>query len=485
MPFIPINIYKVDLLKLNMVNVLVLGQYPRATALTRAAWQSKNVYKSGLVEEIFIAPGNAATAHFGVNINLDINDFDAVVEFCKSKDIKFILTDSEDQIAAGIVDVARKVGIYCVGPVKELAWVEADKGKARDAMKEAGIPIPEYIVSNNVENARKGIRYMLKKYGACYAKYSHLYGGKGAPRVETEEQMEKYLIEFSDHSEKKGLPFSISIEEPLTGYELSSYYICGVSRDGEPIWRFVGDAEDYKYSGHRIKEGSSFFKGQDGPVTGGMGSNSPSALILNANLTKQIEEDIIAPFLKHIANKGTPYTGVLYFGGIADHKDGDWTVKVIEFNMRFGDPEEATIQLRRESDIVPFLLASAGHPDFWLEDQPEMKISKEVTVNFVFATHNYPSNYKPYIDKIIHGLEKIEGRDDIFAYLGPTYLDGEDIKTKGSRVMELVARGKNYHEARQKVLELVGLKENMIGFDQMQFNIDIGTRAIDVEWLFR
>jgi len=469
-----------------MVNILILGQYPRATALARAAWQSKNTYKSGIVDEIFITPGNAATSNFGANVELDIDNFEEVISFCKSKNITFILTDSEDQIAAGIVDVAKENSIYCVGPVKKLAWVEGDKGKARDEMKEAGLPLPEYFVSESVKDAKKWIKYMLGKYGACYAKYAYLYGGKGAPRVESEEQMEKYLAEFSEHSKKKGLNFRISIEEPLTGYELSSYYICGVSKKGEAVWRFVGDAEDYKYTGHRLRKGSSFFKGQDGPVTGGMGSNSPAAIIKHANLTNQIETKIVKPFLEHLADKGTPYTGVLYVGGIADqNSEGEWVVKVIEFNMRFGDPEEATIQLRRKSDIIPFLLASAGHPDYWLEDLPEMKLSEEVTVNFVFATHDYPGNYKLHIDKVIHGLDKIKGRGDIFAYLGPTYVDGDEVKTKGSRVIELVAKGKNYEEARKKVLDIVGLDKSMLGFDKMQFNIDIGTRAIEIEWLFR
>lgn len=468
-----------------MLNVLVLGQYPRATALARAAWQSKNVYKTGIVNEIFTAPGNAATSEFGTNVDLDINNFDAVIEFCKSKNIKFILTDSEDQIAAGIVDVARQNQIYCVGPVKELAWVEDDKVRSRDAMRAAGLPIPECIGADTVEKAREAIQYMLKKYGACYAKYSNLYGGKGAPRVETEEEMARYLEEFSAHAAKKGLKFGMSVEEPLTGYELSTYYICGVGKDGKPVWRFVGDAEDYKYTGHRIEPDSSFFRGQDGPVTGGMGSNSPAAIVRCAQLTQQVEEKIVKPFLEHLASKGTPYTGVLYVGGITDKKDDGWIVKVIEFNMRFGDPEEATIQLRRDSDIIPFLLASAGHPDYWLEDLPEMELSNDVTVNFVFATHNYPQNYKPYIGKAIHGLKQIEDREDIFAYLGPTKLEDGKIITKGSRVIELVAKGKTYEEARKKVIDLVGLRNDRIGFDQMQFNLDIGTRAIDVEEKFK
>jgi phosphoribosylamine--glycine ligase len=423
------------------MNILILGSGGREHAL---AWK---MAASPLADKLYCAPGNAGIAQEAECVELDLADHAAVIASCKTNNIDLVVVGPEMPLCAGIVDDLEAAGIKAFGPGKWAARLEGSKGFTKDLCKANKIPTAAY---ERFKGAAAAKDYVRNKGAPIVVKADGLAAGKGVVVAETVAEAEAAIDMMFGGG--LGQPaWEIVIEDCLVGEEASFFALC----DGE-IAIQLASAQDHKRVGD----------GDKGPNTGGMGAYSP-APIMTAEMNARVMDEIIQPTVRAMKAMGAPYKGVL-FAGLMITKDGP---QLIEYNVRFGDPECQVLMLRLMSDLVPALLAAREGQlkNFDLRWYPDAALT------VVMAAKGYPGNYKK--NTRIEGLDAAAQIEDVEIFHAGTKADGDHVLASGGRVLNICARGKTVRDAQSRAYAAVNLIKWPDGFCRR----DIGWRAIERE----
>jgi phosphoribosylamine--glycine ligase len=423
------------------MNILILGSGGREHAL---AWK---IAASPLTTKLYCVPGNAGIAQVAECAAVDIADHPAVIAFAREKAVDFVVVGPEAPLCAGIVDDLEAAGIRTFGPNKWAARLEGSKGFTKDLCKANSIPTAAY---QRFKQAAPAKEYVRTKGAPIVVKADGLAAGKGvvvASRVAEAEAAIDMMF-----SGGLGAPtWEIVIEDCLLGEEASFFALC----DGDTAIPF-GSAQDHK----RVGDGDT------GPNTGGMGAYSP-APVMTREMERRVMDEIVLPTVRALKAMGAPYKGVL-FAGLMITAQGP---QLIEYNVRFGDPETQVLMLRLASDLVPALLAAR---DGQLKNF-DLRWSNDAALTVVMAANGYPGAYDK--GSAIEGLDSAAKLDDVEIFHAGTRADGGRILANGGRVLNISARGKSVREAQARAYAAVDKIRWPGGFCRR----DIGWRAVERE----
>ncbi len=421
------------------MNVLLVGSGGREHAI---AWKLKQSKRLG---KLFISPGNPGTAECGINIDIAATDIAKLLSFAKDNKVELAVIGPEDPLAAGIVDAFEASGIKAFGPCKGAAQLEADKAFAKQIMRGSSIPTAEARWFDDYSAAKS---YIASRDEAVVVKASGLAQGKGvfvcnepSEAILAAEQIMVGKI-FGEAGR------TIVVEEKLLGEEASILAFV----DGRNIY-IMESAQDHKPVGD----------GDTGPNTGGMGAYSP-APVVSDTIMDQISRDVFVPIVDAMNRNGTPYKGVLY-AGIMVTAGGP---RVLEFNVRFGDPETQPLLMRLKSDLLEVMLAVC---DGRL-DKVDLVWDRRPSVCVVMASGGYPGKYEK--GKVIQGLESASSLKDVKVFHAGTSQNGDDIVTSGGRVLGVTALGEDIAAAKALAYEAV----SKIHFEGAHFRRDIADKAM-------
>lgn len=417
-------------------NVLLLGSGGREHAL---AWK---LAKSAELGTLYAAPGNPGIAKHAEIAQMDVSDHDAVIAFCMSRGIELVIVGPEAPLVAGLVDDLVAAGIPTFGPTRNAARLEGSKGFTKDLCSLHDIPTARYQRFSDAAAARD---YVERGSAPIVVKADGLAAGKGVTVAATKAEALR-AIDACFGGEFAGAGAELVIEEYLEGEEASLFCLC----DGERAL-FFGTAQDHKRAFDRDR----------GPNTGGMGAYSPAFPMSEAMIERAMRE-IVEPTLRAMREAGAPFTGVLY-AGLMLTESGP---KLIEYNVRFGDPETQVLMMRLESDLLPILLAGAsgdlsGVTPVWSQN-------KALTV--VMAADGYPG-------AVEHGAPIAfvpEDQGDCVVFHAGTALRGDRLVAAGGRVLNATATGSSVLAAARRAYDAVAKVEWDSGF----WRSDIGHAAI-------
>ena len=420
------------------MNILILGSGGREHAL---AWK---ISKSSSCNKLFIAPGNAGTELVGQNIQISVTDFQSIKKLVIKEEIVMVIVGPEDPLVKGIFDFFQSDNllnhITVVGPSKEGAKLEGSKEFAKEFMLRNNIPTAKYK-SFTKDNIKEGYDFLDSLKPPYVLKADGLAAGKGVLIInelkKAKEELELMLLKskFGNASEK------VVVEEFLDGIELSVFVITNGSS-----YKILPSAKDYK----RIGEGDT------GLNTGGMGAVSPVPFI-DRFFMEKIEQEIIKPSIEGLKKEGIRYQGFLFIGLIKMGSEA----KVIEYNVRLGDPETEVIIPRIKSDLLN-LLKGIGDGTF---SEKDLNISEDAAATVMLVSKGYPESYEKGHE--ITGLEDYE--NSIVFHAGTKKID-EKTRTSGGRVMSITSYGKNIDEA----LKRSYITAEKIVFDGKKYRKDIG-----------
>jgi phosphoribosylamine---glycine ligase len=420
------------------MNILILGSGGREHAL---AWK---IAASPLADRIYCAPGNAGIAQEADCVALDLADHKAVITFCRANTIDFVVVGPEVPLVAGIADDLEGAGIKTFGPSKWAARLEGSKGFTKDLCKANKIPTAAY---ERFKFAAPAKDYVRKKGAPIVVKADGLAAGKGVVVAGTVAEAEA-AIDMMFGGGLGAPAWEIVIEDCLIGEEASFFALC----DGETAIA-LASAQDHKRVGD----------GDKGPNTGGMGAYSP-APIMTAEMNQRVMDEIIQPTVRALKAMGAPYKGVL-FAGLMITAGGP---QLIEYNVRFGDPECQVLMLRLMSDLLPALIAARDGQlkHFNLRWYPDAALT------VVMAAKGYPGNYAK--GSVIEGLDAAAQVEGVEIFHAGTKADGKRILANGGRVLNACARGKTVAQAQQRAYSAIDKINWPDGFCRH----DIGWRAI-------
>jgi phosphoribosylamine--glycine ligase len=423
------------------MNILVIGSGGREHAL---AWKAA---QSPLVETVYVAPGNAGTAHEPnmQNVDVDVGDIDGLKQFAMENDIGLTIVGPEAPLVQGVVNTFTAAGLKCFGPSYQASQLEGSKSFTKDFLARQKIPTADYQVFTEVEPA---LAYLQEQGAPIVIKADGLAAGKGvivATDLATAEAAVRDMLAGNAFGEAGS---RVVIEEFLEGEEASFI----VMVDGENVLP-MATSQDHK----RVGDGDT------GPNTGGMGAYSPAPVVTDT-VYQRIMDEVIMPTVKGMAAEGRPYTGFLY-AGLMITSDG--APKVIEYNCRFGDPETQPIMLRMRSDLVAHCLAALDGK----LDTETTEWDPRVSLGVVLAAGGYPGDYAK--GAVISGLPEADSEDQKVFHAGTAEQDGQ-IVTAGGRVLCATALGNSVAEAQAKAHALA----DRISWDGMFRRTDIGYRAI-------
>ena len=419
------------------MNVLILGSGAREHALARACSASSQVGK------LYISPGNPGCATVGVNVTLDLGNHGDIVSFCEREAIDLVIPGPEATLVAGIADDLTRNRILCFGPTSAAANLEGSKGFAKDFCHEFGIPTAQY---RRFVNRDEAVAYIREQGTPIVVKADGLASGKGVVVAATLDEAEAAVDALASAGGSLGA--GVVIEEFLDGEEVSFFALC----DGRSAVPF-GSAQDHK----RVGDGDT------GPNTGGMGAYSPAAK-LSDELGECVMREIVLPTVRGMAARGTPFRGVL-FAGLMIGTSGP---KLIEYNVRFGDPEAEVLFARLSDDLLPWLYACARgqlatrSPAF----------CQEAALTVVMAARGYPGT--PVRGTRIRGIEDAEKVKGVSVLMAGIRQDGGEYFADGGRVLAITALGKSVTEARDRAYAAVDCIDWPEGFCRR----DIGWRAV-------
>jgi len=420
------------------MNILLLGSGGREHAL---AWK---MAASPLTGRLFCAPGNAGIAQEAECVALDLADHAAIITFCRANSIDFVVVGPEAPLCAGIVDDLEAAGIKAFGPTRAAAQLEGSKGFTKDLCRSAGIPTADY---ERFSNAHEAKAYARSRGAPIVVKADGLAAGKGVAVAESLAEAEA-AIEMILGGELGEAGAELVIEEFLDGEEASFFALC----DGETALP-LASAQDHKRA----------FDGDKGPNTGGMGAYSP-APIVDAAMSARVMAEIVQPTLRAMKGMGAPYKGVLY-AGLMITAEGP---KLIEYNVRFGDPECQVLMPRLMSDLLPALLASR---DGVLKSL-DLRWHAQAALTVVMAAKGYPGPYAK--GSVIEGLADAAAVEGVEIFHAGTKQDGSHVVANGGRVLNVSALGKTVSEAQARAYAAIARIRWPEGF----FRHDIGWRAI-------
>lgn len=422
------------------MRVMVIGSGGREHAL---AWK---IAQSPLVTALFVAPGNGGTEGLTNNIPVDITDHAAVIAAARAQDIDFVVVGPDAQVVAGLGDDLRAAGFTCFCPSKQAGQLEGSKSFTKALCDEFDIPTAAY---GRFEDEASALAYLYTQGAPIVIKADGLAAGKGVTVAMSVEEAEEAIIDcFSGLFGASGA--AVVIEEFMEGEEVSLF----VLSDGKAILPLT-TAQDHKRA----------FDGDQGPNTGGMGAYSP-APVMTTDLYETAMARIIEPTVRGMAQRGTPYAGVLY-AGLMLTEDGP---KLVEYNARFGDPEAQVMMMRMDSDVVPLLHAVATGT--LAGQQVQWKDAYALTV--IMATKGYPGAYGKGSE--IRGADGLD-REDLTVFHAGTKRDGERLIANGGRVLNITALGPSVKEAQARAYRGVDAIDWPEGFCRR----DIGWREISRE----
>jgi phosphoribosylamine--glycine ligase len=421
------------------MKVLVIGSGGREHALCWKLSQNPGV------TEVIAAPGNGGTAQVARNVAVKDSDIEGLMALAKAENVGLVVAGPEAPLVAGIADACQKAGIPCFGPDAFAARLEGSKAFAKNVMRDAGVPTAAFKVFEDAGAARE----YVKAHGApLVVKADGLAAGKGVVVAKT---VDEALEAIDDMMVKKSFGAAgatVVVEDALMGEEASFLAFC----DGEN-YALLPSAQDHK----------AVFDGDKGPNTGGMGAYSP-APVLPQEKYAETAELCIRPILKRLAALGHPFKGVLY-AGLMFTKSGPM---VLEYNVRFGDPECQPLLMRLDGDLLQIMLAcDAGRltPDM-------VRVRPETALCVVVAAPGYPGGYPKGME--IFGLAEADALPGVKVFQAGTGLaDGKTV-TSGGRVLGVTALGNTLAEAKELAYEAVA----KVGFEGAFFRRDIGDKGI-------
>ena len=424
------------------MNVLIVGGGGREHAL---AWKAA---QSAQVEKVFVAPGNAGTAREAKieNIAIAADDVAALKDFALNNKIGITIVGPEAPLVLGIVDDFRAAGLKIFGPTKAAAQLEGSKAFTKDFLARHKIPTAAY---GNFTNVDEAIAYIKQQGAPIVIKADGLAAGKGVILAQTEDEAIAAVRDMLSGNAFGDAGARVVIEEFLQGEEAS--FICMI--DGKNILAMATSQD------HKARD-----NGDKGPNTGGMGAYSP-APVVSDEIHQRVIDQVIRPTVDGMAAEGNTYTGFLYAGLMIDNNGA---LKVLEYNVRFGDPETQPIMLRLKSDLVELCLAATEgklneHSTEW---------DPRCSLGVVLAAGGYPDAYNKGDE--ISGLEGLDSDSTKVFHAGTTEKDGK-IVTSGGRVLCACALGNTVAEAQASAYALV----KQIKWNQVYYRTDIGYRAIN------
>ena len=420
------------------MRVLLIGGGGREHAL---AWK---IAQSPLCEALFAAPGNPGTAQCGTNVAVAVEDHNAVVRFCRSERIDFVVVGPEVPLVAGIVDDLAAAGIQAFGPSRAAAQLEGSKAFTKELCAEFGIPTAAFARFTDEAAARA---YVRERGAPIVVKADGLAAGKGVVvATAVAEAEEAVAMMFGGSLGAAGT--EVVIEEFLEGEEASFFALCDGTR-AIPL----GTAQDHKRA----------YDGDEGPNTGGMGAYSP-APVLTPDIEARVMREIVEPTLAGMRARGTPFVGVLY-AGLMLTPGGP---KLIEYNVRFGDPECQVLMPRLESDILALMRDAC---DGALGTFP-LRWSHETALTVVLAARGYPGTVEKGSE--IRGIDAAEAVPGARVFHAGTREEHGRLTANGGRVLNVTALGSTVAEAQERAYAAVNRIDGPEGFCRR----DIGWRAV-------
>ena len=418
------------------MNVLLIGSGGREHAL---AWK---LSQSPLLSRLYAAPGNPGIADHAELVKLDVDDHKAVIDFCRLMGVEFVVVGPEAPLVAGLADSLREAGIACFGPSAAAAQLEGSKGFTKDLCARFGIPTGAYQRFNNAPKAKA---YVREQGAPIVIKADGLAAGKGVTVAMT---VEEALAAIDDCFEGAfgSAGAEVVVEAFLDGEEASFFCLS----DGKTALA-LATAQDHK----RVGDGDT------GPNTGGMGAYSP-APVMTPEIVERTMKEIIEPTMRGMAEMGHPFQGVFFAGLMITAKGPE----LIEYNVRFGDPECQVLMMRLSSDLLPLLHACATGT----LGEVKAEWSDEVALTVVMAAKGYPGAYEKGSDIAHLPEESLDGK----IFHAGTAKSGDRLTATGGRVLNVTARGRTVSEAQARAYALV----DQVKWDGGFCRRDIGWRAI-------
>lgn len=417
------------------MKVLIIGSGGREHAIA---------YKLNLsdkVSQIYAIPGNPGIASFGINVSGSVEDIPFILNFAKENKIDLVVIGPEVPLCMGLADTLEENGFKVFGPKQKAAMLEGSKAFSKEFMIKHNIPTAKYVEVNNYDQSIKALdnfSYPL------VIKADGLAAGKGVVIVNDENEAKETLKAMLVDNYLSGAGKKVVIEEFLKGFECS--LLCFT--DGESIIPMVS-AKDHK----------QIFDGNLGPNTGGMGTISPNPFIIDG-MDEILKNEILTPFLEGLKKENMDYRGVVFIGLMIENNKP----KVLEFNVRFGDPETQSILLRLDTDLFEIMQACSERK----LKNIEIKWKEEHAGCLVLASKGYPSSYPKGLE--IKNLDMVD--NDIIIFHAGTAIKDNKLVTNGGRVLNICALGKDLNDVRKKIYKAA----NIIDFEGKQYRSDIGLR---------
>ena len=425
------------------MKILVLGSGAREHAIILSLRSEEADH------EIFAAPGNAGIAQDATLVDLDQLDGAAIAGYANEHGIDLVVVGPEAPLVAGVADVLRERGIPVFGPGRAAAQLEGSKAFAKRIMDAAGVPTGRAVRAATTAE----VEAAFDELGAPHVvKADGLAAGKGV--IVTADRAE--ALAHAEHYLPSG---PVLVEEFLTGPEVSLFFLS----DGDTV-RALSPAQDFKRA----------LDGDGGPNTGGMGAYSPLPWLADdfgsvEAFVAEVTESVAVPVVRQLDAEGTPFIGLLYAGLILTPAG----VRVIEFNARFGDPETQVVLPRLRTPLSRLLLAAASGT---LEDEPQPEFSSDVAITVVLASEGYPE--APQTGRMIEGLAdaaSVDGVSIVHAATGAPDAPGGSLIATGGRVLNVVATGSDFADARARAYEAIG----RISLDGAHYRHDIAARVAE------
>jgi len=423
------------------MRVLVLGSGAREHALVARLGADRETVA------LMAAPGNPGIARIARTAPIDLNDSSAVASLAAAERIDVTVVGPELPLSLGLADRFASEGRLLFGPTAAAARLESSKVFAKTFMARHGVPTARFSVAQSMDGARRLIRQNELGFPVVL-KADGLAAGKGVVIAEDAAAAEAAIVAAMADRKFGGAGERLVIEECLSGPEVSFFLVCDGTRALS-----IGSAQDHK----RI------FDGDRGPNTGGMGAFAPSPLF-DAALEARVMQEIVEPVLAGMAAEGHPFQGFLYVGLMLTSSGP----KVIEFNVRLGDPEAQVVLPLVDEPLLPILVAAAGGE----LRQTAVRRGRDSLAGVVLASRGYPESSES--GRPIRGVDRAEALQDVAVYHAGTALHGDQLVTAGGRVLTVVGRGPGFADAIARAYSGV----EQITFDGMQYRHDIGKKAL-------
>lgn len=422
------------------MKILVIGSGGREHALVWKLSQSNRVTK------IFVAPGNAGTGQVAENVNIGSEDITGLVKFAREKGIDITFVGPEAPLVKGIVPAFEKEGLRIFGPDTHAARLEGSKVYAKNFMKKYGIPTARYEI---FQEAKEALSYIEEAGAPLVVKAEGLAAGKGVVVAESKDEAVNAVEEIMVNKRFGNSGNRIVIEEFLSGQEATVLAFT----DGRTIVPMV-PSQDHKQA----------YDNDQGPNTGGMGAYAPAPLVTE-KLLDRVYKNILIPTIGGLKQEGIRYKGVLYVGLMVNNCQA----RVLEYNVRFGDPETQVILPLLKTDLVEIAEAIIDER----LDQINIEWSEKKALCVIMASGGYPVKYEKGFE--ITGLSSAERLDEVKVFQAGTGYDGNRLVTAGGRVLGITALGDSFKQTRKRAYQAV----EKIKFSGCHFRTDIGLKAIN------